>query len=384
MQSVKSEIKTIFDEIKPHIEKVFQHIHANPEISWKEVKTTQYLRELLENEGFEVQTFDDITGLVVTYGTGDLCVGLRTDIDALWQEVDGVYQANHSCGHDAHATMAFGALLALKKLGIPNNGRVKVLFQPAEEVGKGALTFIDKGLIDDIDYLYGVHLRPVQEIGDGYAAPAIMHGTARILKGSIRGNDAHGARPNQGQNAIEVMALLVQAIQSIKLDPMIPHSAKVTMFQSGGESANIIPGNGIFSIDLRAQTNIMMNTLIEQVETCINYVAKLKNVEISYEFSSEIAAAEVDEKAVKLMAQAISDTVGEEFLASPIITPGGEDFHYYTLKRPSVKATMLGLGCGLTPGLHHPKMKFNQERLITGIEILTRTVLKTFESQEKK
>lgn len=384
MQLVQSEIKTIVDDIKPDIARVFQHLHANPEISWKEVKTTQYLKELLENEGFEVQTFNDITGLVVTFGSGDLCVGLRTDIDALWQEVDGVYQANHSCGHDAHATMAYGALLALKKLGIPKNGRVKVLFQPAEELGKGALAFIDKGLIDDIDYLYGVHLRPVLEISDGYAAPAIMHGTARILKGSIRGNDAHGARPNQGQNAIEVMALLVQAIHSIKLNPMIPHSAKVTMFQSGGESANIIPGNGIFSIDLRAQTNDMMNTLIEQVERSINYVAELKNVEISFEFSTEIAAAQVDEKAVKLMAQAISDTVGEEFLVPPIITPGGEDFHYYTLKRPSVKATMLGLGCDLAPGLHHPKMKFNQERLLTGVEILIRAVIGTFGSIEEK
>ncbi|WP_235801769.1 M20 peptidase aminoacylase family protein [Ureibacillus manganicus] len=384
MHSVQSEIKTIVEEIKPEVERVFQHLHANPEISWKEVKTTQYLKEKLENYGFEVQTFDDITGLVVTYGSGDLCIGLRGDIDALWQEVDGVFQANHSCGHDAHATMAFGALIALKKLGIPNYVKLKVFFQPAEEVGKGALAFIDKGLLDDIDYLYGVHLRSIQEMGDGYAAPAIMHGSAKVLKGSIRGNDAHGSRPNQGQNAIEVMSLLVHAIQSIKLDPLTPHSAKVTMFKAGGESANIIPGNGIFSIDLRAQTNELMDTLLEQVTNSIDYVAKFLNVEITFDITSEIAAAKVDEKAVNLMAQAISDTVGEEFLIPAIVSPGGEDFHYYTLKRPSVKATMLGLGCDLAPGLHHPKMKFNHDRIITGVEILARTVIRTYESLEDK
>lgn len=373
-------METVLREIKPIIDKVFQHLHTNPEISWKEVKTTQYLKEFLEYEGFEVQTFEDTTGLVVTYGTGELCVGIRTDIDALWQELDGEYQANHSCGHDAHMTMAIGVLLVLKKLNVLDKGMVKVLFQPAEEVGKGALSFINKGLVDEIDYLYGVHLRPMQEISDGYSSPAIMHGSAKTLKGYIRGNDAHGARPNQGQNAIEVMSLLVQAIHSIHLDPMIPHSAKITMFQSGGESANIIPGNGVFSIDLRAQTNELMETLVKQVDRTIDYVSKLKDVEITYEITSEIAAAKVNETAVNIMAKAISDTVGEEFLVPPIITPGGEDFHYYTLRRPSVKTTMLGLGCGLTPGLHHPNMKFNQSSLLTGIEILTRAVIGTFDS----
>lgn len=377
-------MQAVLHEVKPIVEEVFRHLHSHPEISWKEVETTQYLKELLENEGFEVQTFEDITGLVVTAGSGQTCIGLRTDIDALWQEVDGEYQANHSCGHDAHMTIAVGALLVLKKLGIPQTGRLKVLFQPAEEKGKGALSFINKGLVDDIDYLYGVHLRPTQEISNGYSAPAIMHGSVKMLKGSIRGNDAHGARPNQGENAIEVMALLVQALHSIHLDPMIPHSAKVTMFQSGGESTNIIPGNGIFSIDLRAQTNEMMDTLVEQVDRTIRFISDFSKVEISYDITSEIAAAQVNETAVKIMAKAIAETVGEEFLVPPIITPGGEDFHYYTLKRPSVKATMLGLGCGLTPGLHHPKMKFNQDSILTGIEVLVRAVIETFKRTEEK
>lgn len=377
-------MKTVLQEVKPIVEEVFAHLHAHPEISWKEIETTKYLQQFIENEGYEVTTFDDSTGLVVTAGAGDYCVGLRTDIDALWQEVDGVYQANHSCGHDAHMTMAVGTLLALKKLGYPKNGRLKVLFQPAEEKGTGALSFVDKGLVDDVDYLYGVHLRPIQELGLGYSAPAIMHGAAKMLKGTISGTDTHGARPHLGQNAIEVMALLVQAIRSIHVDPMVPHSAKMTMFQAGGESANIIPGNGVFSIDMRAQTNVVMDKLFDQVQTAIESVAKMTGVEIHYELLAEIAAAEVDETAVDIMAQAITETVGELGLVPPIVTPGGEDFHFYTLKRPSVKATMLGLGCDLAPGLHHPKMTFNQDSILTGIEILTRAVIETFERLEQK
>jgi amidohydrolase len=377
-------VKTELQDVKPVIEEVFNHLHTHPEISWKEVETTKYIKQLLENEDFQMETFDDSTGLVVTVGSGDFCVGLRTDIDALWQEVDGVYQANHSCGHDGHMTMAIGALLVLKKIGIPKTGRLKVIFQPAEEKGTGALSFVDKGIVDDIDYLYGVHLRPIQEIGHGYAAPAILHGSAKMITGSINGTDTHGARPHLGQNAIEVMALLVQAIHSIKVDPMISHSAKLTMFQAGGESINIIPGNAVFSIDVRAQTNQVMDQLMDRVEKAIRSVADLVEVEINYEVVAEIAGAEVDDTAVEMMAQAIIKTVGEPFLVPPIVTPGGEDFHYYTLKRPSVKATMLGLGCDLSPGLHHPEMTFNRNSLLTGIEILVRTVIHSFEHLEQR
>lgn len=372
-------MKAVVQEIKPVVEEVFEHLHAHPEISWQEIETTRYLKEFLEAEGVEVETFGDSTGLVATVGSGSPCVGLRTDIDALWQEVDGEYKANHSCGHDGHMALAIGTLLVLKKLGVPEQGRLKVIFQPAEEKGTGALSFVKKGIVDDVDYLYGVHLRPIQEIGTGYAAPAIMHGSAKMLRGRINGTDAHGARPHQGQNAIEVMAQLVQAIRSIHIDPMVPHSAKMTMFQAGGESANIIPGTATFSLDLRAQTNGAMEELFESVKHAITSVAALAGVEITTETAAEIAAAEVDETAVELMARAIADTLGEEALVPPIVTPGGEDFHFYTLERPSVKATMLGLGCDLSPGLHHPAMTFDRESLIPGIEILARTVQGTFE-----
>lgn len=377
-------MKAAVQEIKPVVEKVFAYLHAHPEISWQEIETTEYLKGLLEADGFDVETFDDSTGLVVTVGTGEPCIGLRTDIDALWQEVDGEYKANHSCGHDGHMALAIGTLLVLKKLGIPETGRLKVIFQPAEEKGTGALSFVKKGIVDDIDYLYGVHLRPVQEIGMGYAAPAIMHGSAKMIRGKINGTDAHGARPHQGQNAIEVMAQLVQAIQSIHMDPMVPHSAKLTMFQAGGESANIIPGTAVFSIDVRAQTNGVMDQLFAQVKKSMASVGEQANVEITYETIAEIAAAEVDGTAVAIMGRAIEETLGKEFLVPPIVTPGGEDFHFYTLERPSVKATMLGLGCDLAPGLHHPEMTFNHDSLISGIEILARTVQGTFEHLAKR
>lgn len=373
------QVKDVLISNKNKVDDLFHYLHMNPEISWQEVRTTAHLKKVIENEGFHVQTFDDCTGLVVEVGEGAYCIGIRADIDALWQEVDGEFQANHSCGHDAHMTIAFGTLLNLKEIELPKNIRIKWIFQPAEEKGKGAEKLISKGVIDDINYLYGVHLRPIQEIGNGTAAPAIHHGASVILQGTIIGKDAHAARPHLGTNAIEIGAAIVQAMQGIRLNPMIPYSAKMTKLHAGSETGNIIPGNGSFSIDLRAQTNEMMTLLMENVEKVLNQVEELFGVTINVEVHSNLVAAIVNEEACELMEQAIEEVLGSDGVEPPIVTPGGEDFHFYSSHKSTLKATMLGLGCDLAPGLHHPKMKFNEECIHTGIEILSRVVLLTAE-----
>ena len=92
----------------------FAHFHQNPEVSWKEVETTKKLTEILTLLEVEHHTFDDVTGVVAEIGEGERVIAVRADIDALWQEVDGEYRANHSCGHDANMAMVLGALAYLK------------------------------------------------------------------------------------------------------------------------------------------------------------------------------------------------------------------------------------------------------------------------------
>jgi amidohydrolase len=375
-------LKEIIEQIKPALDMVFNHLHENPEVSWREYKTTEYLRKFLEIRGFQVQLFGDCPGLVVEVGEGSPCVALRADMDALWQEVDGKFQANHSCGHDAHMTMGVGAMLLLQKAGFPKKGKLKFIFQPAEEKGTGALKMIEHGVLDDVDYLYGVHLRPIQEIRDGEASAAIYHGAARFLTGEIIGEDAHGARPHLGQNAIEIGASFIHEIKNIHLDPMVPHTAKMTKFHAGSDSGNIIPGKASFSLDLRAQTNEIITALGEKIETITEYLSKLYGVKISLEMKANVAAAEVDEEAQKYLEMAIVDVLGAGQLREPIVTSGGEDFHFYTLKKPNIKATMLGLGCDLKPGLHHPDMTFNREAIYSGMEILAKAVMATLEKEE--
>lgn len=101
--------------MKQTIMDIFEHLHANPEVSWKEYETTSFLKQKLEDLGCRTRTFSDCTGVVGEIGSGSPVVAVRADIDALWQEVNGTFRANHSCGHDSHMTMALGTLMLLKK-----------------------------------------------------------------------------------------------------------------------------------------------------------------------------------------------------------------------------------------------------------------------------
>lgn len=361
--------------IHRHIDEVFTHLHENPEVSWQEVETTAYLMSFLKDIGLTPKKFDDITGFYVDIGEGTPTVGFRTDMDALWQEVEGTFQANHSCGHDGHMALTIGVILLLNEQRHKLKDAIRIIFQPAEEKGQGAKELIARDVVEPLHYLFGVHVRPLIEIPEGVHAPALYHGAAKIFTGTITGIEAHAARPAEGINAIEVATALVDAMKRPWFHAHEVATIKMTQLQAGGSSANIIPGGATFSIDARAQMNETMEKLTDNFYAAVAAVSALYKAKIDITCPAEIVAAQVNEDAKNIMEKAIIATVGQANCAEPITTPGGEDFHYYAYYKPTLKTTMLGLGCGVTPGLHHPAMTFNQEHLLTGAKIITNALL---------
>ncbi|WP_420910310.1 M20 peptidase aminoacylase family protein [Neobacillus muris] len=362
------------------IYETFQYLHQNPELSWEEKETTKYVAQILKDAGcLRVTTFDDCTGVIGDIGnfSGNRpVIAIRADMDALFQEVHGKMQANHSCGHDAHMTMVLGVLWSLhqneelkKQIG------VRFIFQPAEEVGAGALKMVEKGVVDDVDYLYGIHLRPIEEMRTGFASPSIVHSATRSIEFEINGEDAHGARPHLTHNAIEIGTYLINTIHSLYFNPNIPHSAKVTRFIAGGKNTNIIPGKASLAIDMRAQTNQLMDEMHKQVLQIIEHAKDIYQTDIEITNDYGIVAAESSEGAEELAAKAIETVLGEDKLAPAVITSGGDDFHFYKVNKPQLKATMIGLGCDLQPGLHHPYMHFEVDSLFNGINIFNEILL---------
>lgn len=352
---------------------IFQHLHTHPEISWKETETTAYITELLKKEGIFVSLFDDCTGLIAELGNGKPIVAVRADIDALWQEIDGIFQANHSCGHDAHMSIVIGTILQLKNQ--VTNGTVRFIFQPAEETGSGALKMVGKGIVDDVDYLFGIHLRPIEELPFGKVTPSVHHGAVTFLTGKIIGDDAHGARPHQGTNAIDIISVINEQLKLVHFSPFEPYSVKMTYVEAGGQSLNIIPGTAKFGLDVRAQKNSVLLDMQKIIEKKIHQLSHLFEVKIETEWLDFTPGAEVDTEAEELLRQSILDYGGREMLADPLITSGSDDFHFYTIKRPKIKASMMGIGADLKPGLHHPKMSFDPRAIQIGADILASAVL---------
>ncbi len=350
----------------------FEHFHENPEVSWKEVETTKKIASILDEMNVPYKFFSDVTGLVAEIGQGDEVIAVRADIDALWQNVDGVMRANHSCGHDANISMVLGALSQLKDLQLKK--RIRFIFQPAEETGGGAIEMVKHGVVDDVSYLFGVHLRPIEELPLGKVTPAIHHGAALFLNGTVHGVDAHGARPHQGKNAIDVMFAIQQMLKNIYMNPFEVYSAKLTKIVADGGSINIIPGTATFSIDVRAQKNSVLDELQERINDGFKSIIDMFGVKITWDWVDKTPGAEVSEEAMKIAAASIVETLGVEHLEKPLSTSGSDDFHFYTVLRPNLKAAMIGIGADLSPGLHHPKMAFNKEALITGAKVLTTTL----------
>lgn len=363
-------------ERRDEIIATYHDLHALAEPSWQEEKTSRYLADRLRAAGLRVRTYPDHYGLTVDVaGRRERIVALRADMDALVQEVDGILRPNHSCGHDGHSTMVLYAALALAACEVQPEYTLRFMFQPAEEKVGGALQMMRDGSLDGVDLLFGVHLRPVMELPNGTAAPAILHGASASIHGDIFGLQAHASRPERGKNVIETAAVLVHSLTAIRLEAGCPFSVKMTQLAAGGETSNVIPDRASFKLDLRAQTNAGMDELQEKTRIVLERVAALTGTPIEWKLAGSVPAATAHDRAIRLMRQAIAAVLGADNVAPPCVTPGGEDFHFYSYHNPHLAATMLGLGCDLQPGLHHPQMRFDTGALVNGAQILAVALL---------
>jgi amidohydrolase len=372
---VKSAPTPALTKVNPRVQELYSILHAMPELGLKEVRTAAFLAEQLKTAGYAVETGLSGTGVIgVLRGERPGPVlALRADMDALEHDIGGKKRAIHSCGHDAHSAMVLSVAeqTSRRKLAA---GALKILFQPAEETLAGALGLIEAGAIADVDVMVGIHLRPEQEAKRGQATPALYHGSSCRIETTIEGQAAHGGRPHLGVNAIDAAAAVVNAINAIHMNPVVPSSIKVTKLLAGGAATNLIPDRAEMAMDVRAQENGLMNELLRKADAAISSAAASVGANAVTTIKRGPPAAEYDEEMVGLARDAIVAVLGEAGLLPPIVTPGAEDFHFYIQRKPTIKATYIGLGCDLTPGLHHPQMRFDVGALMSGVSILQNIV----------
>lgn len=350
-------------------------LHEIPELGFQEKKTSDYVAAKLTELGLKPIRNVGGTG-VVAYIDGTEpgpTVMLRADMDALPFKIDGKDVCIHACGHDSHTAM--GLATAARLVGNVKKGRVKLLFQPAEETLFGALKCIEDGVLDDVDYAFGAHVRPIQDIPDGTVCAAVRHTASTFCWVDIHGEVAHASRPHLGKSVVEAAVLATNAVNSLWVNPNKAWSAKVTTLDCRSTASNIIPDKGRMCLDIRAQDNATMDELLEKVKVAITNACACVGCTCEISFpGGVIPAAEYDEDLVTEVRETIKEVLGEEKLANDC-GGGGEDFHYFVQKKPSIHAAYIGVGTGVTPGLHNPTMTMNPESLRNGVEVLTKLVL---------
>ena len=351
---------------------LYRKLHLIPEKAFQEYETAKLVFSELSNLGLDVKAGIAGTGVIgrLTTEKPGPVIALRADMDALCFVRNKKEEMIHACGHDAHSAMVLGAARLLVAEP-PDCGDVVFLFQPSEEKQDGSRQVIATGELNHVDEMVGVHVRPEDELPAGQATPALLHGAVQIIRAEIRGRNAHGARPHLGVNALEASVLAVNALNMLHFDPKINHSVKVTRLLVEGETYNLIPDKAELHIDVRAQTNDLMHEMTEQISRAISRSAAALDAETMIETVDYTPAAEYDEGLVQTAAGAIRHVLGSS--RPPLITPGAEDFHFYATHL-KIKTAYIGLGAGVTPGLHHPGFTLEQGQLIKGSMILAAIV----------
>jgi len=359
--------------MEDYVFKSFDFLHSIPEKGFCEKKTSEFIGNELGKMGMEVERGVGGTGIVARYSSGVAgpAVALRADMDALEFVIDGRETTRHACGHDANSSMVLAAAKEIVERGI-KKGTFYTVFQPAEELGNGALAMIETGKLEKIDEMFGIHLRPYNEKPIGRATCGLLHNSSYKIEAVIKGRVSHGARPHMGVNAAEGAVLAVNSVNAIKMDPGKSFSAKVTKIETGGNSLNTIPDYVELVFDLRAEDNNLMKELIEKCRSSISYGAESIGARVEYQNISGVPAAEYSDELTDTARKAITKVLGES--DAPHMTSGGEDFHFYS-KVLGIKTAYIGLGADLKPGLHDPDMSFDKRALIDGKEILKKVVI---------
>lgn len=372
-----------------------RHLHAHPELSMAEFETAKFIRTELSKWGIP---FTEVgTGTVaVIKGTKETpVVALRCDIDALpIKEVkdlpfksqnEGVM---HACGHDSHMAMLLTAtkILSEHKAELPCT--VKVVFQPAEETMKGALTILDSGLIDDIDTICGMHILPFLDAGKISVVAGPRYTSAGFMKIKIIGKAGHGAMPQYAVDPIFVGSKVVDALQSIvsrETNPMDTAVVSVCTFHSG-TLANIFAETAELTGTVRTFNNELRSELPKMIERVIKNTCAAYRATYEFDYYTDIPATVNDSKASAVADKAVRALWGDKMFQDFPGTPGGEDFAYYQEKFPGIYAFV---GCkneakDCIYSLHHDHFDLDEDAMKTGAAFYVQYVLEAARDFAKK
>ncbi|MCR8635656.1 M20 metallopeptidase family protein [Paenibacillus radicis (ex Xue et al. 2023)] len=364
-------------------------LHQHPELGFEEQRTSEFVKKKLGEMGIsELKTIAQTGVVAVMHGEQDgPTIMLRADMDALpiQDEKEVSYASSipgkaHLCGHDAHTTILLGAAALLKKNGIPR-GRVKLIFQPAEEGLAGAKAMIADGVLEHpkVDAVIGLHVYPSLSVGTIGVCPGSCTAFSDRFDLVIHGRGGHAAHPHQAVDAVTVTAQVLTALQQIAsrmTDPLSPVVVTVGKI-AGGYTRNVIAPSVTLEGTVRTldrETQAAVPVLLEQI---VNGICQSFGASYKLNYWNGYPSVVNDPSLIPLLEETAKDVLGQTTLKlKPSM--GGEDFSYYAEQVPGL---FFRLGVrneekGFIHPLHHPLFDLDEDSLPVGSAMLAQLALK--------
>lgn len=367
--------------------KIRRDIHAHPELSWHEERTTALVAKRLDEAGLAVTLFPR-SGLVADVGSGDgPIVALRADLDALpvadlgdepWRStVEGVA---HACGHDVHTSALLGAGLALAELADELPGRVRLIFQPAEEIMPGgALMCLSAGALDGVERIFMLHCDPGLDVGRVGLREGPLTGAADSLEVVLTGRGGHTSRPHLTEDLTFALGKLITelpAVLSRRLDPRAGVSVVWGVIQAGS-AMNVIPSVGRAAGTVRMLDAVAWADAEALVRETVAQIVEPYGVRGQITYVRGVPPVVNDHRATAEMSGGVLDVLGDDGLVSTSQSLGGEDFAWY-LERATGAMARLGTRTpgGRTYDLHQGDLRVDERAVAIGAGVLGATAIR--------
>ncbi len=362
------------------LQEIRRTLHRWPELAYQEEKTAALIARELKRLGLEPRTGVAKTGVVAEIGAGKPVVALRADMDALpLQEETGLSFSSeipgvmHACGHDGHVAMLLGAAALLVE-NPPPRGRVRLIFQPAEEKGAGALAMIKEGVLNGVEMIFAGHIDRHFRVGEIAVNEGLICAYTDSFFVEIQGKGGHAAWPHEAVDAVVVGSLLVMSLQTLisrEINPAYPCVITVGKFEAGS-AHNVIAERAILEGTIRSTHPEARKRLHEGLKRISRGVADLHRAKIKVKIKEGYPPVINDPQAAALAREAARLVVGEEgVVRQPHPSLGGEDFAFYLQKVPGclVRFGAQKKGLEKVPA-HSPRFDFDEGVLPIGASFL--------------
>jgi amidohydrolase len=367
-----------------------REIHSFPELGRVERRTTDLVARHLTAAGLNPRVLSGGVGLTCDIGFGESCVALRADLDALPMQEDTelpfastVNGVMHACGHDVHTAMLLGAGLALAAApSLP--GRVRLIFQPAEEVQPGgAIDVVADGGLVGVDRIFALHCDPRLAVGKLGTRVGAITSACDVLEIRLTSPGGHTARPHLTADLVEALGLLITQLPLLLSRQVDPRSGTVLVWGAvhAGEAANAIPQHGVLRGTLRTADHATWGELEEIVRELVAPLLAPLGVGYSLEHMRGVPPVVNEHDSTGMLVDAATMVLGPDAASSTEQSSGGEDFAWYLEHVPGAMAR-LGVWSGDGPmrDIHQPSFDIDERAIPFGVRVLARTALIALDS----